>query len=114
MTYDTPIDGVGVGVQWRYVSAVTQDVISPNPLLYSPSGPPPAGIPNYMWFDLTASYVLNKNVNFHVGVNNVFDKEPPLVGSVAGGTAIYFNGNTYPTVYDALGRYAFIGVTADF
>jgi outer membrane receptor protein involved in Fe transport len=53
-------------------------------------------------------------VTFRLGVNNVFDKDPPLVGSSVGGTDTRFNGNTYPTVYDSLGRYAFLGMTADF
>jgi iron complex outermembrane receptor protein len=43
-------------------------------------------------------------------VNNIFDEAPPLSGSV-GTTG---NGNTYPQLYDALGRYFFFGVTANF
>lgn len=113
VTYDTPYEGLGVGVQWRYVSAVTQDVNSPNALLNTPGGPPPTGIPNYMWFDLTASYVLNKNVNFHVGVNNVFDKDPPLTSTAYFSSALE-NGNTFPGVYDALGRFLFANVTIQF
>jgi iron complex outermembrane receptor protein len=113
VTYDTPFEGLGVGVQWRYVSAVTQDVNSPNALLNTPGGPPPTGIPNYMWFDLTASYVLNKNVNFHVGVNNVFDKDPPLTSTAYFSSALE-NGNTFPGVYDALGRFLFANVTIQF
>ncbi len=43
-----------------------------------------------------------------VGVNNVFDKEPPLSADVGTGTG---NGNTFPGTYDALGRYWFMGVS---
>ena len=39
---------------------------------------------------------------------------PPLVSSTAGGVDVRYNGNTYPGVYDALGRYIFVGITADF
>ncbi len=53
-------------------------------------------------------------MTFRVGVNNVADKEPPLVGSSAGGTNALYNGNTYPGIYDPLGRYLFAGFTADF
>ena len=112
VTYDTPVDGFGVGIQWRYVSAVTQDIYSPNVLLNSP-GAPPQRIPNYMWFDLTASYVVNKNVNVHVGVNNVMDKDPPLTSTKYFATALE-NGNTFPGVYDALGRFLFANVTIQF
>jgi iron complex outermembrane recepter protein len=112
VTYDTPIDGFGVGIQWRYVSAVTQDIYSPNVLLNAP-GNPPQRIPNYMWFDLTASYVVNKNVNVHVGVNNVMDKDPPLTSTNYFSSALE-NGNTFPGVYDALGRFLFANVTIQF
>jgi iron complex outermembrane receptor protein len=51
-------------------------------------------------------------VTLRAGVNNLFDKDPPLVDldylpSVLG------NGNTLPQVYDTLGRYIFISLTAD-
>ena len=46
-------------------------------------------------------------------MNNVFDKDPPLVGQ-GNCVATVCNGNTFPQVYDALGRYIFVGVSADF
>jgi outer membrane receptor protein involved in Fe transport len=58
----------------------------------------------YNYIDLYATVEVNKNATFNIGVNNVFDKDPPIV--VADGT----NGNTYPSVYDPLGRYIFMGV----
>jgi outer membrane receptor protein involved in Fe transport len=52
----------------------------------------------------------------HAGVNNVFDKDPPIVDSNSFGISApaFGNGNTYPQVYDSLGRTIFIGITADF
>ena len=50
-------------------------------------------------------------MSLRLGVNNVLDEDPPLssvVGTAPG------NGNTYPQVYDALGRYIFMGATFDF
>jgi iron complex outermembrane receptor protein len=110
--YTTPIEGLGVGLQWRYLSAVSQDVNSPNLLLAGTNGPP-ATIPNYMYFDMTASYTVNKNVSVRLGVNNVLDKDPPLV-SVRYFSSAFVNGNTYPGVYDALGRYLFANITMQF
>jgi outer membrane receptor protein involved in Fe transport len=49
-------------------------------------------------------------VTLRAGVNNVLDNDPQLSYSV-GTTG---NGNTYPQVYDSLGRYFFFGVTANF
>ena len=44
------------------------------------------------------------------GINNVTDEDPPV--AVTG--APFGNGNTYPQVYDTLGRYVFMGLTAKF
>ncbi|WP_444926731.1 TonB-dependent receptor plug domain-containing protein [Microbulbifer sp. TRSA002] len=65
---------------------------------------------NYL--DLAASWGLSEKVTVRGGINNIFDKEPPLTADA--GSSIYGNGNTFPGVYDALGRYAFLGLTADF
>ncbi|MFT4953921.1 MAG: iron complex outermembrane receptor protein [Brevundimonas sp.] len=62
----------------------------------------------YNWFDVGATWQVFDNTRFRVGINNVFDEDPPLSYSGNG------NGNTYPGVYDAMGRYIFFGVTADF
>ena len=48
-----------------------------------------------------------------VGVNNVLDKDPPILPSTSL-PAPFFNGNTYPQVYDTLGRYIFMNLKADF
>jgi outer membrane receptor protein involved in Fe transport len=57
---------------------------------------------------------------FRLGINNLLDKAPPIIGSNGTGSninacpGIYCNGNTFPGTYDALGRYIFAGVTLDF
>ena len=63
------------------------------------------------WFDLSGNFYARDNIRFRAGVNNIFDKEPPLSAAVGAGAG---NGNTYPQVYDALGRYVFAGVTVEF
>lgn len=64
---------------------------------------------NYL--DLTGSWAATDYLSLRLGVNNIMDEEPPLssvVGTAPG------NGNTYPQVYDAFGRYIFMGATIDF
>ncbi|WP_417320327.1 TonB-dependent receptor domain-containing protein [Emcibacter sp.] len=61
------------------------------------------------YFDLTASFVANENVNITLGVNNIFDKEPPMIGG-----DFATNANTYAGYYDTLGRYLHASVTATF
>jgi outer membrane receptor protein involved in Fe transport len=63
---------------------------------------------NYL--DLAATWQVMDTVTVRAGVNNVLDNDPQLSYSV-GTTG---NGNTYPQVYDSLGRYFFFGVTANF
>lgn len=48
-----------------------------------------------------------------LAVDNLTDKKPRLVGSGVGGTA-FNNGNTFPTVYDVVGRYYAMGVRLKF
>ncbi len=62
------------------------------------------------YFDLAATWQLMETVRLRAGVNNVFDNDPQISYNV-GTTG---NGNTYPQLYDALGRYFFFGVTANF
>ena len=65
---------------------------------------------SYNYFDLAATWQVRDDLRVRAGMNNVFDSDPPLSYSV-GTTG---NGNTYPQLYDALGRYVFFGITADF
>lgn len=57
----------------------------------------------YDYFDLTLRFNVNDNVTLTAAVQNLFDKDPPLVGSSIG-TTTYNSGNTFPSTYDALGR----------
>jgi iron complex outermembrane recepter protein len=60
-------------------------------------------IPSYNYFDLTVRFDVTENLEFTLQAYNLFNKEPPIVGSSAGATA-YNGGNTYPSTYDAIGR----------
>ena len=70
-------------------------------------------IDSYDYFDLYAGVTLYENVKVSVGVTNVFDKDPPIVGNSIGDTA-YNAGNTYPSMFDSLGRYYTVGVDVKF
>jgi outer membrane receptor protein involved in Fe transport len=66
----------------------------------------------YNYFDLAATVSVTKAFVFRMGVNNLFDKDPPAIA--AGVLSAFGNGNTYPGVYDALGRTIFFGATVNF
>ena len=75
--------------------------------------PGDAKIPAQSYFDLALTARVGDRYNFRLGANNILDKEPPIVGGEAA-NAPFGNGNTYPQVYDALGRFLFAGVSVDF
>jgi outer membrane receptor protein involved in Fe transport len=88
-----------VSFTWRRFSEVENDFGANQPL----DGKFDAQ--NYFDIGLTADIM--KGTSFRFGINNVFDKEPPLTDN----TGTTGNGNTYPQTYDAFGRYVFAGVT---
>ena len=102
VSWGSPWDGVNLGLTWRYLSAIDLDNGNTTRL--------DSTLDEQHYFDLNGSWQMRDNVTLRAGVNNVFDRDPPLSYSV-GTTG---NNNTYPQVYDALGRYAFISVTASF
>ena len=72
-----------------------------------------AAIKAYNYLDLSAAVKLADRITFRVGVNNVFDKDPPVIGTT-NLPGVVGNGNTFPQVYDALGRFIFGQITAQF
>lgn len=55
------------------------------------------------YFDLSARFNVSENLVFTATVQNLLDKQPPIVGNSIGSTT-FNSGNTYPSTYDALGR----------
>jgi iron complex outermembrane recepter protein len=121
VTWSTPWDGLDLNVRWRYFGHDDVEFGSSNPFLAGSPYLPLAHIPAYSWFDLTATFNVYKNVRLELGVNNIADKVPPLAvggacttSSGAGNAGANCNGNTFPGVYDAMGRYLFATISAQF
>jgi iron complex outermembrane recepter protein len=121
LTWSTPYSygdwfkSLSLSAQWRYFGKVTLDALDSNPQLFNAGRAADLADNNFgaqNYIDLEASFTVHNNLNFRVGVNNVFDKDPPLTGTSC--TSTFCNGNTFPQVYDALGRFVFVGLTADF
>ena len=93
--------GIGASLAWRYFSGTdaepSQGAVGADTHVKAES-----------YFDLALTARLQQRLNLRLGVNNIFDREPPIVGAPAS------NGNTFPQVYDALGRYLYAGFTVDF
>jgi len=70
-------------------------------------------IPAYDYFDLAVRFMPTDQFELSVTVDNLFDKDPPLVGSGVGGTS-FNSGNTFPTIYDPIGRAYTVGARLKF
>jgi outer membrane receptor protein involved in Fe transport len=106
---------VSLSMQWRHYDKVKLDAYDSDPQLNN-TGLQYAtdrSLASRDYFDLSANWTMKENVKVRAGVNNIFDVNPPLNGSSAC-PAGPCNGNTWPQVYDALGRFIFIGATVDF
>ena len=111
-------NGIGISAQWRYFSAVDVDSSSSDDDLEAdPTSttlfPSNLGFAAQSYFDLALSAKIKDQLSVRIGANNIFDRDPPIGGSQVV-AAPFGNGNTYPQVYDALGRYLFAGFTVDF
>jgi outer membrane receptor protein involved in Fe transport len=97
-----------LGYRWRYLEKTRFD------------NPPAAFEP---FRTLAASHYVDlllgwkparfQGLSIRAGVDNLLDKEPPLVGEDAGPTDRN-SGNTYPGTFDVLGRTFFVGATQRF
>jgi len=104
------------GLTWRFFGQATNTLNDPNtPDYLKGLNPiPDARIPTISYLDLRVAYTWDK-ITARVGVNNVLDKDPPTIDTAnSGGNQIFAESNTFPSVYDTLGRYLFLNVTVDF
>lgn len=120
-------NGIGLSGQWRHFSRVFCDneLDSGCGTLIDPDGrrgPLPPVYVQYTgnqslnaqdFFDLTMTARITNKFNLRMGAQNILDRDPPVAGQQVI-PAGFGNGNTYPQVYDSLGRYIFAGVTVDF
>lgn len=124
VTWTSPWD-FDVSVNWRHMSGVSLDINNPHVILFAgqcgTNGSPcpdlaDAHIAAYDYFDLSSSWNISQGLQLRVGVDNVFDKSPPVLDSNTAGVSAppFGNGNTFPGVYDSLGRTVFVGVTAKY
>ncbi|HEY3639224.1 MAG TPA: TonB-dependent receptor [Rhizomicrobium sp.] len=128
VTWTSPWD-VDFSAQWRYIGGTSLDADSSNILIGgSPANSytcangqtihgvmdcPDARLAPYDYFDLSGDWTIRQGVDLRAGVNNIFDVEPPIIGTQAlpVGTG---NGNTFTGLYDSLGRTIFIAGTVKY
>jgi outer membrane receptor protein involved in Fe transport len=108
-----PTDNVDVSLNWRHIGSLSYEKTSSNPhLATGPVYPVDARIASYEYFDLDTSFVIGSHVQLRLGVNNLLDRQPPIAGFNA--NPLLVNGNMVAALYDTLGRYIFVGLTARY
>jgi iron complex outermembrane recepter protein len=122
-TWQTPWQAAEVTLDWRYYGGAKLESLSSNPNLAAAAGDTIANggisntdaqLPSVNYFDLTAAIKVADKVMVRLGCNNLFDKDPPLIGTTNIAAPPTGNGNTYPGYYDSLGRFLFGEVTVQF
>jgi iron complex outermembrane recepter protein len=114
VTWETPWQ-LQLSAQWRFIGRTGFDNNSSQPPLQNAEAgfynPYLTHIPNYSYLDLGAIWALTRNVQLRLAVNNVFDKDPPMLPLEV--TVKAGNLNSFPT-YDILGRNILLAVGATF
>lgn len=116
LTWMTPWDQLGLSARWRYLASVKLDSndTSQSALYNGSYDAYDAVIPAVNYLDLSLSWHEGEHLTMVGGVNNVMDRDPPLLNhgviynDFGGG-----NVNIY-TAYDTLGREFFLTLTAKF
>lgn len=96
--------GIDVSLLWRHIDGVRSEA-----RLFSGNIPLLGGsydfnrIPSYDYFDFSTRVPVGDSFTFLFSIQNLFDKQPPIVGNTLRGNG-FNSGNTYPATYDALGR----------
>ena len=97
--FNGPLD---LSVRWRYIDSVRLDKYL---LPLRSGGTVPAyntltnpKLPSFNYIDLAATWDITQKLQVSGGINNLFNKSPPVLGSSAG------YGNTWPATYDPYGQ----------
>lgn len=110
VTWESPWD-VLASVAWRHFGEAKLETDTNEPTIGQGTVDPFNHIlPDRNYFDASVVWSPNEVLSIRAGVNNIFDKDPPIVNALIAGTGLP---NTYPT-YDLLGRRLFFGVTTRF
>jgi outer membrane receptor protein involved in Fe transport len=105
-TLNYSVGAWNAGLNWTHLpsAAAAQSVQNPATTVL--------GVPSYDLFGLNASWEIGPTLSLRAGIDNVLDKEPPVVGANPG--VNNNRGSTSPGFYDVLGRRYFVGARLRF
>jgi outer membrane receptor protein involved in Fe transport len=100
MTFNWTRDNITAQLSWRQIGEVDDD--DPN-IVYTVEK-----LDAEAYFDLVGVYRFADSYSFTLGIDNLFDTDPPIIGDNQE------QANTYPATYDVFGRTFFLRATASF
>ncbi|HUQ53353.1 MAG TPA: TonB-dependent receptor, partial [Gammaproteobacteria bacterium] len=94
-----------VGLQWRYLPEIKDETFArtPNTRVFP--------VDSYQTLNLFAGYSLNEKINLRMGIDNLLDEDPLIVGAQPGDNNAEVTRADY---FDILGRRAYVGVKMSF
>jgi outer membrane receptor protein involved in Fe transport len=112
-TLNYSIGGATLGLQWQHLPSIKNAAAVTNPANTT------TGAPAYDIFHLNGSYALTDNMTIRAGVNNLFNKAPPITGQNLanvgpGPKPNLVGGNVGGLSYDDIGRTFFVGANMKF
>ncbi len=102
-------NGLYLAVQWQHLPGIKSATaaVVPNTTI--------KGAPSYNLVNLQGSYTLTDSIMLRFGMDNVFNKRPPLANYNTNPTGPNLAGGSYVTdVYDTVGRRFYLGSTIKF
>lgn len=99
-----------LGLQWRHLPDIEDAAKARNP------NTTVLGVESYDIFDLFGRHDFNDRMTLRAGIDNAFDKQPPIVGSDPFNAANPDRNadSTNTSYYDILGRRAYVGFKVSF
>lgn len=108
-TFGYSVGPVSLSLQWRHLPGVRVEQAATRP------NTPIAGAGAYDLFNLSAHVKATRDVSFRMGVDNLFNKAPPLFGVNTAPAAGNLAGGSYnATYYDVMGRRFYLGANFKF
>ena len=113
MTWE-PKNEFEISLNWRHIGKLDSEFTSNNVNLANPGNvfAIDSRIGAYDYLDLDGALELAAHLNIRLGINNLAGRKPPVVGFSA--NPLLVNGNMVAGMYDTLGRYLFLAVTAKY
>ena len=110
-TFSWSHEGLNIGLQWQHLPKIRSLTAARNPDTTI------VGAPAYDLFNLFGSIAVTDNATFRFGIDNLFDRDPPVyeynpeppAGQLIGGS-IGAPGGTQAPFFDVLGRRYYLGL----